>query len=432
MDRLKGLDDSGGFAISTDVRVIKPADNGKFFIAGKINEYNDSLVSNIVKVNADGSKDNSFTTYPVDDFIFSGDANDLVVQSDGKVVMIGDFNQYHDETKNGIVRLNTDGTIDDSFNIGSGFSNIGSNVIFFNSIAQQADGKLIITGTLNTYNGTSIGNMLRLNTDGSLDTSFNPGAPNFFSNEGLNSGGKIKIDDNGKIYVSGFGNAWPNTNSKGIVRLNPDGSVDDSFEFSGFGSDYYVPRVNDIIIDGCYVYIAGEFGGFPDPKYGILRLFQDGSVDTSFNPVSFSSITSEKIFDIELQPDGKIIAAGQFDNIKPNDRDIRGLMRLNQDGSLDTTFNPDVDPNSPEGVDIGLSVNSAGTVKGIMYESTNNRLIAVGKFDSYNGTLKLPLIAVHASSAAAQTFSIPDANFEQALIDANIDSDGIVNSQMKV
>ena len=428
----RGLDDSGGFAISTDVKVIRPAGNGKYFIAGAINDYNDSLVSNIVKINADGSKDNSFTTYPLNDLIFSGDVTDIAVQSDGKVVMIGDFDEYNNQSKNGIVRLNANGTIDDSFDIGAGFSNIGSNVIFFNSIAQQADGKLIITGKLNTYNGTSIGNMLRLNADGSLDTSFNPGAPNFFSNEGLNRGGEIVIDDSGKIYVGGFGNAWPNSNSKGIVRLNPDGSVDDSFEFSGFGSDYYGPTINDIVIDGCFIYIAGEFSGFPDPKYGILRLFQDGSVDTSFNPVSFNSVSSEKVFNIELQPDGKIIAAGQFNNIEPNDRDIRGLMRLNQDGSLDTTFNPDADPNAPEGVDIELTSTSAGTVKGIQYEPVNNRVILVGKFDSYNGSRKLPLIAVHASTAAAQTFSIPDANFEQALIDANIDSDGIVNSQMKV
>ena len=193
-------------------------------------------------------------------------------------------------------------------------------------------------------------------------------------------------------------------------------------------------RIHDFIIDaGCYIYVAGGISGsFQDPKQGVQRLFLDGSVDNSYNPVTFSSLSSEEIFDIELQPDGKLLAGGNFDNIKPNNRDIRGLMRLNADGTLDDSFNPDVFPNSPEGVDIELSSTSMGYVNSIKYEEANERLIVAGKFDSYNGIRKLPLIAVHASSGVPATFAIPDANFEQALIDANLDTDGIQNNEMKI
>ena len=114
-----GLDDSGGQAVGTDVTMIRPAGNGTYFVAGKINEYSDTLVNNVVKINADGSLDNSFETFPTSSFFLSREVTDFVVQSDGKVVMIGEFTNYNGQSTNGIVRLNTDGTVDDTFNIGN-------------------------------------------------------------------------------------------------------------------------------------------------------------------------------------------------------------------------------------------------------------------------------------------------------------------------
>jgi uncharacterized delta-60 repeat protein len=149
------------------------------------------------------------------------------VQSNGKILIAGSFVTYNGEASNRIARLNSDGSLDASFNSGIGAYPI-------NDVAIQLDGKILIAGDFTSYNGTSITRVARLNTNGSLDVSFNPGS-------GLDRKVfTIAAQSDGKIVIGGwFDYAVNGVVRSNIARLNTDGSVDLSFNpGSGAGSDY--------------------------------------------------------------------------------------------------------------------------------------------------------------------------------------------------
>src|SRR5690606_15315912 len=95
----------------------------------------------------------------------------LAIQSDGKIIIGGSFTSYNGTTKNHIARINANGSIDNTFNVGTGFSSFSQ----IKNIQLQSDGKIIVVGEFTSYNGTSRSGIVRINTNGSIDTSFNPG-----------------------------------------------------------------------------------------------------------------------------------------------------------------------------------------------------------------------------------------------------------------
>jgi uncharacterized delta-60 repeat protein len=170
-------------------------------------------------------------TVPFAPNTFSGsNINKIYFLNDGKFLIFGDFNYVNNVSYNGIVKLNANGSIDTGFNIGTGFS--GSTSAF----AIQANGKYLVGGDFTSYNGVLKGKMVRLETNGTLDATFNVYTQ--YSSSGASYGygsGKIQdivIQPDGKIITSG-----PDLYSNGgrfrndIVRLNTNGSVDTSFRF---------------------------------------------------------------------------------------------------------------------------------------------------------------------------------------------------------
>ena len=119
----------------------------------------------IARLNADGSTDTGFNP--------GSGGNDWVeavaLQPDGKVLIGGSFTSFNGTPRNRIARLNANGSLDTTFNPGSGVDNT------VNRIAVQSDGKVLLVGAFTTVNGVSRNRIARLNADGSLDTSFNPG-----------------------------------------------------------------------------------------------------------------------------------------------------------------------------------------------------------------------------------------------------------------
>ena len=109
------------------------------------------------------------TFNPTDIGIGNG-ANGIIrttsIQSNGKIIIGGDFTSFIGTSRNYIARLNTDGTLDSTFNPGTGTNGI----IYSSSI--QSDGKIIIGGDFTSFNGTERYHIARLNTDGTLDTNF--------------------------------------------------------------------------------------------------------------------------------------------------------------------------------------------------------------------------------------------------------------------
>ena len=278
---------------------------------GKILIFVGGSTSKLIRFNADGSGDNSFSS-KIDGSVIS-----LAQQNDGKVVLGGYFSTYNGVTKNGIVRLNTDGSIDNSFNTGSG-TNGG-----INSIAIQSDGKIMIGGRFSTYNGITTNNIVRLNTDGSLDNSFNAGSG---TDGNVNS---IALQSDGRVIMIGDFSHYNGIASSKIVRIDKTGNFNSSLSLD-LGADNGISTA--ISQSDGKIVISGYFTTYnSQPRNGIARINPDGSIDNSFNPMLNTSVLAAA-----LQADGKILIAKVFDNYSTNYS--KNLIRVNSDGTLDNSF----------------------------------------------------------------------------------------------
>jgi uncharacterized delta-60 repeat protein len=144
--------------------------DGKTIVFGFFTSVNGTARDGIARLNADGSLDTSFNPSPQGNGAI-GQVQAVAVQSDGKIVVGGLFTSVNGTTPNNIARMNADGSVDISFNPGSGTDKQ------VEVIAVQTDGKVVIGGAFTSVNGTARNRIARLNADGSLDTSFNPGSP---------------------------------------------------------------------------------------------------------------------------------------------------------------------------------------------------------------------------------------------------------------
>ncbi|MEL1246061.1 hypothetical protein AAEO56_17440 [Flavobacterium sp. DGU11] len=230
-------------------------------------------------------------------------------------------------------------------------------------ILTQPDGKILVAGNFTSYNGVEHNSLLRLNIDGSLDTTFDPGM-----STGLNGQyyiTSLAMDSFGKIYVGGNFNNFNGSSKKGVVRLNADGSVDPTFTFDFFSPNSQASVVYDLAFDSSgKLLIAGNFWT-TTPSWGsatgLMRVNYDGSYDNSFTRIAGDN---DVIFKVLVQPDGKVLIGGYFNiSTAPNDAD--GLARLNADGTLDVSF---------------LSENDVFGFIYDIYVDSNNKIILGGLF----------------------------------------------------
>ncbi len=323
--------------------------DGKIIVGGYFTSINGKSRNRIARLNTDGSLDLSFN--PGTGFDFA--VNSISIQTDGKIIVGGYFKSFNGTERKCIARLNTDGSLDTSFNPGAGFDK-GYGV---KSTSIQSDGKIIVGGDFSYFNGTGRNRIARLNSDGSLDVNFNIGV-------GFDYGvSSISIQSDDKIIVGGRFTSFNGTARKSIARLNNDGSLDDSFN-SGTGFDYSISSIS--IQEDRKIIVAGDFTSFKGTtRIRIARLNTDGSLDISFNP---GTGFDQHVKSTTIQADGKIIVGGPFKSFNGIAR--KGIVRLNTDGSIDTSFNPGT------GFDFGVESISI---------QEDGKIIVGGDFSSYNG-----------------------------------------------
>jgi uncharacterized delta-60 repeat protein len=306
--------------------------DGKVLVGGDL-----STVNGIARLNSNGSLDNSFAAGTG----ANGSVRSVVVHSDGKVVIGGPFCEVNGTYRNGIARLNADGGVDTSFNPGTGASGV-------EAIALHSNGQVFIGGYFTSVNGTNRNRIARLNADGSLDGSFHPGTgvANPVSSLVLQPDGKVLIGD--VTFTNG-------TSGYGSARLNADGSVDSAFISAGFYPDWSLFYVTcqpehtcedtftvtaaavqpdgKVMVDGVYHHFGYDPSGYYSPEeytfYALARFNADGSLDRSFNPVEGNPSV------LAFQSDGKmLIGGGPF----ANGTNYTSISRLYSDGGLDTNF----------------------------------------------------------------------------------------------
>jgi uncharacterized delta-60 repeat protein len=314
--------------------------------------------------------------------------NTTAIQSDGKIIIGGIFTSYDSIGRNHIARLNTDGTLDTTFNPGAGAN---SSV---NAIAIQLDGKIIIGGFFTSYGGIGRNRIARLNTDGTLDSTFNPGT-------GADSTVFCISLQNGKIIIGGMFREYNGTNRNYIARLNADGMLDSTF-IHGIGADNWIKTT--VVQSNGEIIIGGDFTSYHGiVRNRIARLNVDGILDTAFNP---GTGANDLVNTTALQPNGKIIIGGYF--TKYNGAYSSRIARLNTDGMLDTTFNTIIGANNYVNTTVILP---------------NGKIIIGGYFTKYYGTGRKGIARLNDDGTLDTTFN-PGTGMNGSVVTAALQPNG--------
>jgi uncharacterized delta-60 repeat protein len=301
--------------------------DGKVLICGNFTTFNGKDRSYIARLNSNGTVDLSFDAHP------NYWVRHMAVQQDGKIVIGGYFVTVSDVPRNLIARLNADGSLDTIFDPGTGATDIiaggvdGNMTPFVFWVEIQPDQKILITGNFRNYNGESSTGLARLNPDGRRDETFKFGW-------GLDSWGRvIKLASNGQIYVGGWFTSISGNNANRLARLNSDGTFDDTFKpyYGDRTAVYAIAELPDgkLITAG---HSADESGSFKE----IVRLNPDGSIDPAWQ-----GSTNEKTESLLLLRNGKLLVGGYFSSMDGSPRP--GIGRLNEDGTLDDVFYVNLD-----------------------------------------------------------------------------------------
>ncbi|HMS42734.1 MAG TPA: delta-60 repeat domain-containing protein, partial [Pyrinomonadaceae bacterium] len=222
------------------VYAIVPQPDGKILVGGDFDGINGSFRSGILRINADGSWDSAFSGQVYGDSFNEG-IYGMALQEDGKIVIAGDFNNVNNTQRVGIARLNSDGTLDTSFN--GGITSTNRRVW---GLALQPDNKIIICGFFNQVNGVTKNQIARFNTNGSLDTSFVADIPT-----ALYTARTVRLQADGRIFVGGFFAQINGTPKNNIARLFSNGTLDTSFTAGTDGTVYDItPLDNPIFVGG--------------------------------------------------------------------------------------------------------------------------------------------------------------------------------------
>ena len=322
----------------------------------------------LIRLNADGSLDTGFASNGKIVMDIGSNTDDhgysITVQSDRKIVVAGSSFHYDGgSTGSGIptgynifalMRFNADGTVDSSFGSGGKLvTDFGRDSEGLN-LTMQPDGKILVAGYSNSDFAVT-----RYNPDGSLDSSFGSGGKvvtNFGSLAlASDEAHSIILQPDGKIVVSGTSNSG-GTNNFAVARYNPDGNLDSSFGSAGevvtdFGSGKDDAGLSVTLQPDGKIVVAGESHSGASSDFAVARYNSDGSLDASFgNGGKLVTHIGSGAYDggrsIALQPDGKILVAGFSDS---GNYWNFAVVRYNLDGSLDSTFGS----NGARVVDIG-------------------------------------------------------------------------------
>ncbi len=342
--------------------------DGKIVVAAQVQSPSTGWDFAVLRFNSDGSPDTSFGDpdpfnspmrlgYAITALSTNSDwADAVLLQADGKIVISGSANI----SDMAAVRYNTDGTLDSSFGTG------GIVRIYFGTtkyvaraddIAGQSDGKLVLFGRGNNQFAIA-----RLNTNGSLDSTFGSGGKLAINasgaRNGSSSGRSIAIQrvpaDTGeeRIVVGGLSKVSSSDPSEWtLMRLRPNGSTDTSFgtdgivktTFSGLEDQLRslkIDSTNRIVATGA-ININSPCGNYVGDS-ALVRYTQNGGVDGSFSggPQVVDVYGGlDTINDLTFQSDGKILITGSAYSSGIDRRVLHlVLIRINTDGSGDSTF----------------------------------------------------------------------------------------------
>jgi uncharacterized delta-60 repeat protein len=448
-----------GFVPSVGVKTITIQSDGKILVGGFFTHYNGVACKAIVRLNADGSIDNTFSS-PVQATSLS--IQEIHVFEDERILLTGDFNYYGSTSVHDVVVINSNGSIDVGFD-----TNLGGN----GSVTQfckQSDGKFLMYGNFSSFNGTAVNRIVRLMPDLTTDPSFYYG----LGPAGVNPFIKgITVNSDSSILIYGNFTSYNGVSVPRLVKLNPDGIVDASFgvnglvitslskiinqqsghhvllgEFSHQGHGLNIIRVDsmgvlDTLYNSSYMHLFYPQTGIVDSEdrlfsctggsthFPLLRFNSNGNLDSTFFNASGAN---DRLFGSLVQSDGKILLYGN--NVLYNGAPVKRIARIFSDGSLDTTFQMDIFPytiqsikqmvdgryfvignffgslntfwmlNTNGTLDTSFHVFSiSGGIQNVEIQA-DNKIIAYGNFTSYNSTQVNKIMRLNSDGSIDPTF----------------------------
>jgi uncharacterized delta-60 repeat protein len=306
--------------------------NGKLIVTLQVYDTNRVARAKLLRLRPDGSTDETFSSPFLTNEIQNAYLDGFALQNDGKILASGNFTFAGDKSRRGMARFHADGSLDESFDPGTGFDYVdpyrpSDNIVAIASISVADTGQIYVSGRFTAYNGAARTNFVRLFSNGALDPAFISGlaaetnnAYQFPLSSQIQSDGKILVSQN-KPYSGSIPGR--------LARLNSDGSIDTTFQ-PNLGSP---SLVSAICVGATRTYAAGWFeqiNGVPRKFFGALSF--DGKLDPAFSEVPLDRPPSV----IVETADGKILLGGSFNYVHGAAR--IGLARLNADGSLDNSF----------------------------------------------------------------------------------------------
>lgn len=366
----------------------------RYYLAGGFQSYDEFRVQYLARLDGNGEIDTSFAPTGTG---LNGAARTLSIQTDNKIIVGGSFTTYNGTSRPYTARLDTDGSLDTSFApTGTGFNSTA------NAVALQADGKVVVGGAFTSYNSTARPYIARLNADGSLDTSFAP------VGSGLSAAvNAVALQSDGKVLVGGTFVTYNGASRPYIARLNTDGSLDGTFTptGTGLGGTVYSLALQS---DGKVVVGGGFLAYHVTSRPYVARLNSDGSLDVSFAPTGTG--LNAPVNAVTLQTDGKVLVGGDFISYNGT---LRGRMaRLNTDGSLDSAFGA-----SDSGFD--------SWVYSIFLQSDAAMLVG-GQFTSHNGAARARLARINSDGSLTSDFATSQTSFNGHIQGLSIHSDGTI------
>lgn len=395
---------NAGFNSSAEIEDVVQQADGKILIGGDFTSYNGTAISGIVRINLDGSIDPSFG---ISNYL--NDVREILIQPNGKILVIGSFTAYSGISRSKMLRLNADGSLDTSFEVGSGFN---SEVFTF---GLQPDGKIVVAGAFSNYNGTAANRIVRLDANGTLDTTFVYGTGfnnnvntvciqpdgkilvggNFGTYKGVSKLRMVRLESDGSIDASFTGSSTNNvvkidllsdnkilfaSESTSLKKLNTDGTVDAGFALGAAIDDFWI-LPNDKIV------LGGNFYSYQNTTVNtVTRIDSNGLIDPAF---STGIGLDYMVHTVKVQPDGKILVGGEFYTY--NSTLVKNLIRLNQDGTIDTTF------------DIGTGF--VGASINVIEVQSDGKIIVGGMFSSFNGNPANYLVRLNADGSFDTAFA---------------------------